>query len=376
VLRRLLPLAFLAFLAACDKDERPRPPPPAAPVASVERALGVDAGELEPSVDPPAPAGDFQAEMAAFTTVDACAKQHAAVDPLVGDALQAIGYDTLIRDACRVLDAAKAHDARRCESIDASALRERCLATVAEITGDPDGCPFEVATRRELGRDAACLALAARDARLCAGAIETAARATCTAIATREAAPCTSLTGHADQVRCAREQKRWSSAIPAAAAASGAAGATSGTATVDGHAVPLDLSRGVVLVERIDGVHLVVGPMGRAGAGFVAASPHSQGAIALELVVPADSTKASVERLELSLPQRPPVAVESPRTSTLAIRVTHFERARGGAVELSVTGPSPDGPPLEAKLATFVRDVVKPSALLGGSRFGDAGISR
>jgi hypothetical protein len=390
VLRRALPAALFAFLAACDKEEPQQRPVPPAPVASIERVLGVDAGDLEPSVDPPAPAGDFRAEMDTFTTLDACARQRAALDPLVGDALEAIGYDTLVRDACRVLDAAKAHDARRCESIDSSALRERCQAAVAEIAGEPDACPFEVARRPELGRDAACLALAVRDARLCAGAPEAAARTTCIAIATHDAAPCARLPVRGEQARCARDEKRWASAIPAAGAgngaASGAGGAASGaggaasipsgTATVDGRAVPLDVSRGVVLLERIDGVHLAVGPMGHAGSGFVAPSPLAQGSIALELVVPADPKKAAVERLELSLPQRPALTVESPRTAPLSVRVTRVERARGGAVELSVAGAMPDGAQLEAAVSTFVRDVVKASAQLGTTRFGDAGILR
>src|ERR1039458_979806 len=75
---------FLA-LGGCDKEPPPPKPADPPPVASFARALGIDAGELEPSVDPPAPAGDLKAELAAFTTVDACVAQRAAGDPVVGD---------------------------------------------------------------------------------------------------------------------------------------------------------------------------------------------------------------------------------------------------------------------------------------------------
>jgi hypothetical protein len=108
----------------------------------VERLLHVDAGDLEPALDPPAPPGDLKTELDEFTTVDACVQQRARLDPLVGDALDAIGYDTFLRDACRMLDAAKAQDDRRCEAIDASILRERCKATVAEIIGDAERALF------------------------------------------------------------------------------------------------------------------------------------------------------------------------------------------------------------------------------------------
>lgn len=389
-MRKTPAVLVIVAAVACDKDE-PRPAPPApAPVASVEKLLGIDAGELDPGADPPAPAGDFAADMAAFTTVDACTQQHAAMDPLVGDALQAIGYATMVRDACRVLDAAKAGDAKRCAGIDASPLRERCVAVVAEITGNPDACPFELATRPERGRDAACVALAARDARLCAGALDAAARATCAAIATHDAAPCGKLGARGDQARCARDAKRWTAAIPASTAGSGAAPAASGgtaaaggaalaasaTATAGDVAVPLDVARGVVLVERIDGAHVVVGPMGRAGAGFPLASPLSQASLAVELVVPVDVKRAGVERLELALPQQPPIAVESPRTASLTVRVTRFERARGGAVELAVEGRPEGGPPLKMTAVTFVRDVVTARAMLGPARFGDGGFLR
>ncbi|HEY6459685.1 MAG TPA: hypothetical protein VIY73_06020, partial [Polyangiaceae bacterium] len=278
-----------AVLAGCDRDDVPSKPVEPAPVASIAASLGLDASDLEPPVDPPAPAGDLEAELAAFTTVDACTQQRAGLDPVVGDALEAIGYDTLVRDACRLLDAAKAQDAKRCAAIDASPLRERCEALVAELAGDGDACPFEIPTRPEQGRQASCLALAARDVRLCAGAFDASARATCEAIATRNAAPCKHLGLRSDQARCARDEKRFAAALPAATAPSGAALVVHGKATLGGasaapavstapstgDAMPLDVARGVVLLERIDGTHLTLGSINEGGPSFVVPSPNA-----------------------------------------------------------------------------------------------------
>src|SRR5580658_9409690 len=135
-------------LAGCDNSAPSRrsqlePQPATRPVS------GADASDLS-GVDPPALTGDLASEVEGFTTVDACVDRHARVDPLVGDALEAIGYDTLFRDACRILEAAKAKDSKRCLAIETSPLRERCLATVAELAGEPDACPWRFDSRKAL----------------------------------------------------------------------------------------------------------------------------------------------------------------------------------------------------------------------------------
>src|SRR5580704_4803926 len=190
-------IAFATLLASCDSsDGRPsgrelapsllasagrHGPGETAGGPSMSSLLGIDAGELEAPVDPPAPAGDLKAEIDRFTTVDACALERARLDPLVGDALEAIGYDTFLRDACRMIDAAKANDATRCAAIDASSLEARCRATVAEVAGAPDTCPWEASSRPTRGRDARCVAVASRDPRLCVAAADPLERATCEA---------------------------------------------------------------------------------------------------------------------------------------------------------------------------------------------------
>jgi hypothetical protein len=388
-----LPLsAVLVLLAGCDGDHGHGAPPastepPPAPVASIAHALGLDAGELEPSVDPPAPAGDLKAELDAFTTVDACAQQHARVDPLVGDALEAIGYDTFLRDACRMIDAAKARDPKRCQAIDASMLRGRCEATVAEFAGDPDACPWVLPTRRTLGRDAACVAIASRDARLCAGVGDSGTRATCEAIVRHDAAPCAKLPLRADQARCARDAERWRTATPPAEASAEAMAAPAGKLHVEGGdaGAPVDvdlgpdLAHGVVLVEQRDGARVVVGPLDDAGVGFVAATPQRRASLALELFAPTAGKDTRIERARLLVPGHLPLATPA-ASSTLRVKVTKLEHARGGGVTLTVDGDlgSPEATwHVHAEGSTFVRDVVKAAALYDAAlpRFGiDAGM--
>ena len=62
-------------------------------------ALGLDASGIGTLVDPPRPAGDFKVDVDAFTTIEDCMRDRAKVDPVVGDALENIGYDTFLRDA-------------------------------------------------------------------------------------------------------------------------------------------------------------------------------------------------------------------------------------------------------------------------------------
>jgi len=376
-------LLLLLPLAACDRDDSAPRAVPAAPIASVARVLGVDAGELEPETDPLPAAGDMKAELDAFSTVDACVGQRAAIDPLVGDALQAIGYDSLVRDACRVLDAAKARDARRCEGIEATTLRARCQAVVAAIAGEPDTCPWDIPGRPERGREAACLALATRDPRLCGAAFDTLARTSCAALAAHDAAPCKSLVRRADQQRCARDVQRWSAVLPAMPAPPDGKPPAPGTLHVEGDTkddpsldAPLDVSRGVVVLERIDGAHFVVGALGADAPAFAHPAPGAPPAFGVELVVPADTRHTRVERLELAAPHTAPVTVELSRAAALQVKAEPFERRRGGVVEVDVAGRVATGMTVKVHARTFVRDVVKASALMGAPRFGDAGFLR
>ena len=142
--------------------------------------LEVEAG-IEPRRDPSAPGGDLARDIEAFTTLDACVRAHGVTDPVLADAIDGLGYDTLARDACRALQALKSKDVKLCLPIAASLLRQRCEAQVAVLMGEPALCP--VAGGRSVGqaREPVCLARASRDERLCAAALPS-DRTTCQAL--------------------------------------------------------------------------------------------------------------------------------------------------------------------------------------------------
>ena len=147
-----------AVLTACEERAPQRDPPlPRAPThartaddASVTEPprglreelarLEAEAG-IEDNVDPPAPPGNLKDEIETFGGLDRCVRAHTLRDPLLGDAMDALGYDTLTRDACRVLAALSAKSSEPCKPIVASPLRHRCESYVAVFTENPKACP-------------------------------------------------------------------------------------------------------------------------------------------------------------------------------------------------------------------------------------------
>jgi hypothetical protein len=404
----------------------PFEPPPAAPTPELARALRIDAGEIESPVDPPAPAGDLKADIDRFTTLDACVAERAHLDPLLGDALEAIGYDTFLRDACHVVDAAKAADPGRCATIDSSALATQCRATVAQVAGLPDVCPWEAPSRPARGREAKCVALASRDIRLCAGA-DGLDRATCEATLSRDERRCSRLRAVADQSRCRRDAARWADVL-----ANPSGGGDGGRSQPEGKsltplapfacagvlhvepsgevkpgALPLDLdltpdlARGVVLVEARDGARLTIGPPNESGLDFIAPSPFVRASLTVDLVIPlaaparggspaarpAEETPVRIVRAELLLPGHAPMA--SSGTGEPGAGFGHGTSAgagshepalvgkvgagaltytRGGPLAFTIDGDFGAGGSrwhVHAEGTTFVRDVVRARDLSG-----------
>ncbi|MEO7108853.1 MAG: hypothetical protein ABI183_00330, partial [Polyangiaceae bacterium] len=112
----LLGTSAVAFLA-CDAKKSSDVSNAPLSASSVAAALGIDA-DLPPPPDPTPGAGDLASDVAAFTNVDACVAQESVkVDPMIGDALLAFGYDTFLRDACRQIDAVKSRDPKKCDAI-------------------------------------------------------------------------------------------------------------------------------------------------------------------------------------------------------------------------------------------------------------------
>ncbi|MCS6901656.1 MAG: hypothetical protein RMJ98_18630, partial [Myxococcales bacterium] len=154
--------------SASEKQVAGRESPSARSPALVVEQPGNPELEL---VDPPPPAGDLAAEIEAFTDLKSCALRHRLGDPIVADAVEALGYDRLATDACRGIEALKRRDGGPCREVLSSALRRHCEAQVAMYTGQPELCPL---TGRVLGvaeREPLCLAAARRDVRPCAALV-------------------------------------------------------------------------------------------------------------------------------------------------------------------------------------------------------------
>jgi hypothetical protein len=358
--RRAIVLLFLVGVGCDDSAARRRPPPPPEPASpsAMARALGLDAEAL---ADPPAPAGDLAREVADFTTLEACVEAHAKTDPLVGDALQAIGYDTFLRDACRVLQAMKNKKKDACGAIDAQGLRARCEASVAMQNGAPDDCPSEIPDAPERGRDARCVAAASRDTRLCGGAF---ARKACEALVLRDEKKC------GPDAACAREVVRWKNVLPAPENA-GAPYSTHATIEARGAEgtsdppnpatdVAQDFARGVVVNVDFAGMHAALGARRELGATAFAPTPTSRARLALDVLVPSEKP-AEIEHAEVTVPGSATFVLPGARFDG-KVSVAKLEPKRGG--EMTVTlegtlGAAPRAYKIKAEITTFVRDVVR-----------------
>lgn len=367
---------LFALGSACDEGHSARLDTASPlPSAALPKILGIDAQSLPPPADPPAPAGNLQAELEAFTTIDACVEARARLDPLVGEAIEAIGYDTLLRDACRILDAAKAREPKRCEAIETTALRERCQTTAAQVVGDADACPWSAPARPRLGRDPVCVAIASRDPRLCAAAAKPSAQTTCEAIVTHDIARCDKLLAPSDASRCTRTTGRWRAAIPAPSAQERPPLRAMGTLHIEttdaglplDDALDPDLRRGVVVDEEPDGAHVFVGSLSEAGFDFIAPSPHVRATFAFQLLAPNAGSPseraygARLERAELVVPGRAAFATPV-ANSTLRATLSRFSPQRGAPLEVSIDGTLGDSAGtwrVHAQIATFVRDVFR-----------------
>lgn len=376
--------ALVSLLAlvptACERNEAPSAPPePERQVtspAAIARKLGVEAGTFEVPVDPAPPAGDLKTDMERFTTLEACVAEHTASDPLVGDALESIGYETFLRDACRVLEAAKTSSAEPCAVIDSSALRARCSETVAMLAATPEACPMALEARPMLGRGATCVAVASRDPRLCA-AEERSARATCEALASGDVERCGDKGHDSSKGRCRRAASRYKLALNAAAASAPDRAAKAfpkahGTLKVTPKpgAPPLELreidlksmlDRGVVVVVSNDGARAEIGEAQELSLTQYVPSPMAGLRVSATVTMGlAKGVAPTVEHFELSVPGGATLVCPGARCK-LAATSASMDRARGGALAVTIDGEVALGArayDVHVEATTFVRDVV------------------
>ena len=368
MLRPLKLLGALAIITACEdkaKDELPNPPPP---IGSTAKELGFDASAF--ATDPPAPAGDLKVELDRFVNLDTCVNERAKLDPLVGDALGAIGYDTFLRDACRMLEAAKDKKKETCERIDSSPLRRKCETWVAILAQAPDQCPLQYEALVSRGRAATCLAVAARDPRLCVGEARAAARATCEAMVNRDSAKCNTLLPN-QKASCEREVTRWRSLLsptlegleklPTPSAKLkifGASDAGPGT-DVD---LTSDVTSGVVVVTARERSRIEVGSLVESELAHLAAAPTRSARMSLAFINSSsvNDVKPTLQKVELILPNEAPY-VSPPAPCDCKVTNVKVTPTRGSTVTFSVQGKLTSGSRIQVfalDVTTFVRDVV------------------
>lgn len=379
--RSALLLSLALGVAGGCEEKKVLPPVESVPeVASVASELAVDAGAVSEPPDPPPPAGDLREEIARFVNVEQCIAERANVDPLVGDALGAIGYETFLRDACRLLEAAKDRNRETCDKIDSSALRGRCQSWVAMIAQTPDACPMQFEGVVTRGRNASCVAVAAKDPRLCNGESRTVHRATCEAMVARDPAKCDALAA-SQRPLCRREIARWRAVLAPPLEGLEKLPAARGKLTVRGVAgtpdppipdadLSADFKRGVVVVTARDRMRVELGTVVESEAARIAASPQRKSRVGLAVLfepTKAEAPRPVLQKLELELPGEAPI-VSPPAVCECKITSARVAPTRGAEVAIAIDGTVSTGSrtfKVSMEISTFVRDVV---AELAGTR--------
>ena len=371
-------IAVLATAGGCEEKKPPPPPEPtvAAPSVSALSELGLDAGVLGEPLDPPAPAGDLQAELDRFVNVDQCVAERAQLDPLIGDALGAIGYETFLRDACRLLEAAKDKRRETCDKIDSSALRARCQSWVAMISQIPDACPMQFEGLVTRGRNPSCVAIAAKDPRLCNGEPRTVQRGTCEAMVTRDPTKCDVLLPN-QRPLCKREVARWRGVLAPPLEGLDKLPTPRGKLTIRGVSgtpdppttevdLAQDFARGVVVVTARERIRVELGTVVESEAARIAASPQKRPRIGVALIVEPGKKEPHpvLQKLELELPGEAPI-VSPPATCDCKITTGRATATRGGEAAVAIEGTITSGGrsyAVNIDLSTFVRDIVPEAA--------------
>lgn len=344
----------LVLLCACEEP----PPPPSAPEPPVVSP------EMQDILPPPPPSAwpddvaSLRDAIEGFTTIDACLASLRARTPTeVAEGVTDLGYDAFFADVCASMQAVREGSVEACDALEVSSARRGCRRRLALFHGEPRACPEDPVVP---GREAVCVAWAARDPDLCRAA-SPAERARCAAVLARDASRCGDTRG-GDRARCEAEIERYGAALGDDRRESPAARTDAEVSvTLDGATIASnEAARGVRLVPRGCRMELVLAsPLGAATVG------RDEPSLSLELSIPA----------RVELPARLPLAasdallgVTTPRRGTLSsasgarghVLLTAYEERLGGAIEGTIEGELSElteRVPVRGRFSTFVRDL-------------------
>ncbi len=359
-------LALLALLAlGCDAEAPAGSSTRDEPAAPEVLDDGEDALDPPPSSAWPSEVRSLRDAVRGFTSVDACLEELRARTPTaVSEGIADVGYDGFFDDVCRGLEAARDGDVEACDALEISTARAGCRRRLALVHGRADACPED---RVIPGREAVCVAWAARDPGLCRASAEP---VRCRAVLAGDADACRTLRA-GDRERCRAHVARYASALEGERRDSPATreAAVMTLEVREEGGAPIALSRDVL--ER--GVR--VSPR---GCDYVVPLANALG----ELTVPVGLEREEPSfHLELSVPggAREPItlalgadrAVLSLRTpahggvTSLSgargvVTLERFEAALGGAITGTIEGTLRHADTelsVRGRFATFVRDL-------------------
>ncbi len=326
----------MALLVACGEE---------APIAASSRHAE-DRGELsstEHAIAPSSPESACAADLAARTP------------PSVRATLGDLGYDRLFDDACLAQQAEAHQDSAACAELSVSTLRERCVARVAIASARPSDCP---AARTMGGRDPLCVALAARDRRLCAigSSLD---RAVCEAALGRDVA-CAHLRD-AERDACSTRVADLGARIEGEVRTSPALETSMSMHVGSDVRTTSAADRGVRVISRGCTRLLVLGDQSHLTAPFGLAS------IAFDVVLVGDPPiDASLTSLPSDMASTLSATVDGIRTlhaTSGSVTITRLELALGGVVEGTIHAAfAGQVPVIDATFTTFVRDLDPPCA--------------
>ena len=367
-------IAALTASFGCDRlpsrdppDEPPRPVQHRVhqidgDIQSLLRIAGIDADveESQPR-DPVEPAGDLLRDIEQFESLQRCVETRGPIDPIVGDAIDALGYESIKRDACRVLQAAKNKNVAMCDPILSSSLRSHCAMTVAVATATVANCPLVGSNH-----DALCVALAQRDERLCA-ATPSYQRTLCRALLSKDTSKCN------NNANCQRRVERWKGLMPdksdrivLGTRASVSIAPMTDAATLAGDT--FDLSNAIVGATVYKTADTVTVTLGDESVSKWPASAHVTTARVAMKIVASDQLIRQGSRnytagsigFDLSLPRYGRLSVPAEQ-ATGHIHVDMFSTGIGGPVRFTLQtteGPSYNRKQVSFSINTYVRDVV------------------